>query len=60
MLITKTITITIHNDWTMPEKQQTIKEVNCIPENVLMTCKYDKLVNTTICHAIWTELKEEG
>ena len=60
MLITKTITITINNDWTTPEKQKTIKKVNSIPDNVLMACKYDELVNATICHAIWTEEKEEG
>ena len=60
MLITKTITITLSNDWTTPEKQKTIKQINNIPENVLMACKYDELVNTTICHAIWTEEKEEG
>ena len=60
MLITKTIAITLNNDWTTPEKQKTIKEVNNIPENVLMTCRYDKEVNATVCHAIWTEEKEEG
>lgn len=60
MLITKTITITINNDWTTPEKQKTIKEVNSIPENVLMSCRYDKETNTTICCAMWTEEKEEG
>ena len=60
MLITKTITITIDNDWTTPEKQQTIKEVNNIPKNVLMSCRYDKEFNVTICGAIWTEEKEEG
>lgn len=60
MLITKTITITLNNDWTSPEKQQTIKEVNNIPENVLMACRYDAFTNTTICSAIWSEEKEEG
>ena len=60
MLITKTITITINNDWTTPEKQKTIKDINNIPENVLMSCRYDKVVNATICCAIWTEEKEEG
>ena len=60
MLITKTITITINNDWTTPEKQQIIKEVNNIPEYVLMSCRYDKVVNATVCSAIWTEEKEEG
>ena len=60
MLITKTITITINNEWTTPEKQKTIKEVNSIPENVLMSCKYDAYTNTTICCAMWTEEKEEG
>ena len=60
MLITKTITITINNDWTTPEKQQTIKEVNNIPEYVLMSCRYDKVVNATVCCAMWNEEKEEG
>lgn len=60
MFITKTITITINNDWTTPEKQQTIKEVNNIPENVLMACRYDKEVNATVCCAMWNEEKEEG
>lgn len=60
MLINNTITITIHNDWTTPEKQQTIKEVNNIPENVLMSCRYDAFTNTTVCSAIWSEEKEEG
>lgn len=60
MLITKTITITINNDWTSPEKQKTIKEVNNIPKNVLMSCRYDKEVNTTLCCAMWNEEKEEG
>ena len=60
MLITKTITITINNDWTTPEKQKAIKEVNNIPENVLMSCRYDAFANTTVCSAIWTEEKEEG
>ena len=60
MLITKTITITLNNDWTTPEKQKIIKEVNNIPENVLMSCRYDKVVNATVCCAIWTEEIEEG
>lgn len=60
MLITKTITITIENDWTTPDKQKTIKEVNSIPENVLMSCRYDAFTNTTVCSAIWSEEKEEG
>ena len=60
MLITKTIVITINNDWTTSEKQKTIKEVNNIPANVLMSCRYDKETNATICSAIWTEEKEEG
>lgn len=59
MLITKTITITLNNDWTTPEKQKTIKEVNSIPENVLMACRYDKEVNATLCCAMWTEEKQE-
>lgn len=60
MTITHTITITLNNDWTTPEKQKTITEVNNIPENVLMSCRYDKEVNATVCGAIWTEEKEEG
>ena len=60
MIITHTLTVTLNNDWTAPEKQKAIKQINNIPENVLMACKYDKLVNATICHAIWTEEKEEG
>lgn len=60
MLITKTITITLSNDWTAPDKQNTIKQINNIPENVLMTCRYDIITDTTICCATWTEKKEEG
>lgn len=60
MTITRTITITLNNDWTTSEKQKTIKEVNNIPENVLMSCRYDKEVNATICCAMWNEEKEEG
>ena len=60
MLIAKTIAITVHNDWTAPDKQQTIKEINNIPETVLMSCRYDAFTNTTVCNAIWTEEKEEG
>lgn len=60
MLITKTITIIINKDWTTPEKQQTIKEVNNIPENVQMSCRYDIVTDATICRATWTEEKEEG
>lgn len=59
MTITHTITITLNNDWTTPEKQKTITEVNNIPENVLMSCRYDKEVNTTLCCAMWTEEKQE-
>ena len=60
MLIAKTITITINNDWTAPDKQNTIKQINNIPENVLMSCRYDKEVNATVLCAILNEEKEEG
>ena len=60
MIITHTISITLNNDWSAPEKQQIIKEVNNIPKNVLMSCRYDAFTNATICCATWTEEKEEG
>lgn len=60
MTITHTITITLNNDWTSPDKQNTIKQINNIPENVLMSCRYDKEVNATVCCAMWNEEKKEG